>query len=264
MRIYGGASGVWVDKVRTGPISEDGSGVAVGLLHTGTSYSDDLSALGIIYHYPQTNRPTARDQAEIDATKNAARQGIPVFVIAYPSPNAATRDVFLAWVEGWDDVSKTFYIGFGESPPEQLIEDPLDSEPFEPIEKRNRKMGQVPQRPDQGRFRFRVLRRYGPKCMVCDVRVDQLLEAAHVVPDNRDGTYDPRNGLVFCRNHHRSFDLDLFAIGGIDYSIEFPDEGIDSRMLQITAQKLEPMKNKFPHNDALRTRYAGSSVNSKE
>jgi hypothetical protein len=29
-------------------------GVAVGLLHTGSSYADDLAEGGVIYHYPQT------------------------------------------------------------------------------------------------------------------------------------------------------------------------------------------------------------------
>ena len=34
-----------VDKARTGPLTDDGIGIAVGLLHTGTTYSDDISAL---------------------------------------------------------------------------------------------------------------------------------------------------------------------------------------------------------------------------
>ena len=41
--MYGGAQGVWVDAARTRPLRESGSGVAVGLLHTGKHYADDLS-----------------------------------------------------------------------------------------------------------------------------------------------------------------------------------------------------------------------------
>jgi putative restriction endonuclease len=37
LRIYGGARGIWVDKVRTQGISDDGAGVTVALLHTGPS-----------------------------------------------------------------------------------------------------------------------------------------------------------------------------------------------------------------------------------
>ena len=32
--VYGGAQGIWVDKITTGPISANGSGVTVSLLHT--------------------------------------------------------------------------------------------------------------------------------------------------------------------------------------------------------------------------------------
>jgi putative restriction endonuclease len=39
--IYGGAQGIWVDKARTAAITDDGSGVTVGVLHTGSSYADD-------------------------------------------------------------------------------------------------------------------------------------------------------------------------------------------------------------------------------
>jgi hypothetical protein len=33
--IYGGAQGIWVDKQRTGKITDDGVGITVGVLHTG-------------------------------------------------------------------------------------------------------------------------------------------------------------------------------------------------------------------------------------
>ncbi len=46
--IYGGAQGVWIHKTRTGPLTKDGSGVTVGLLHTGTSYADDLFDDGVM------------------------------------------------------------------------------------------------------------------------------------------------------------------------------------------------------------------------
>lgn len=108
--IYGGAQGVWVDKARTGSLTEDGTGVTVGLLHTGSSYADDLSDDGVLYHYPATNRPSGRDLTEIEATKTAGRLGLPVFVITYPSPDSTVRDVHLGWVESWDDSLETFLI----------------------------------------------------------------------------------------------------------------------------------------------------------
>jgi hypothetical protein len=56
LRIYGGAQGVWVDKDVTGHGARDGAGIALGVLHNGTSYKDDLSDDGVIYHFPRTTR----------------------------------------------------------------------------------------------------------------------------------------------------------------------------------------------------------------
>ncbi len=39
--VYGGAQGIWVDKSRTSSLANDG--VTVSVLHTGSSYDDDLS-----------------------------------------------------------------------------------------------------------------------------------------------------------------------------------------------------------------------------
>jgi putative restriction endonuclease len=45
---YGGAQGIWVDKARTGELTPDGAGIAVSVLHTGSSYPDDLTDDGLI------------------------------------------------------------------------------------------------------------------------------------------------------------------------------------------------------------------------
>ena len=75
--IYGGASGIWLDKERTRQIAEEDVGVTVSVLHTGSSYPDDLANDGIFYHYPDTNRTPSRDASEIEATKEAARLRLP-------------------------------------------------------------------------------------------------------------------------------------------------------------------------------------------
>ena len=128
--MYGGAQGVWVDKARTAPLTANGDGVTIGVLHTGTAYADDLSVDGVLYHYPRTQRPLGRDRAEIQATKAAGELGCPLFVITYPTPQAATRDVHLSWVEGWDDAAQLFLITFGEAPPPQLLPEAVDTLPL--------------------------------------------------------------------------------------------------------------------------------------
>ena len=96
--IYGGAQGIWVDKTRTRAIDADG--VTMSVLHTGSSYADDLYDGGLLYHYPNTGRGPGRDAGEVASTKAAHRLGLPIFVVTYPKLNAITRRVDLAWVEG--------------------------------------------------------------------------------------------------------------------------------------------------------------------
>jgi putative restriction endonuclease len=66
--IYGGAQGVWADKEVTGTASPNGAGIGVAVLHNGSSYDDDLSDDGIIYHFPDTERHAGRDAAETAVT----------------------------------------------------------------------------------------------------------------------------------------------------------------------------------------------------
>ena len=51
-RVFYGGRGIWVHQEATKGICRSANGVTVGLLHTGSSYADDLSDDGVIYHYP--------------------------------------------------------------------------------------------------------------------------------------------------------------------------------------------------------------------
>lgn len=208
--IFYGGRGIWRNKEVTGHLTPSGGGVAVGLLHTGSSYPDDVDDDCVIYHYPTTEVP-GTDAADVEATKAAHQLKLPLFVVTYPSSSSSKRDVHLAWVETWDDDARQFLVIFGtESPPEQPAAAP--DEPFVLLKKQPKMKAETTIRPGQARFRFEVLRRYGPACAVCDVSHPPLLDAAHICPWDKGGSDDPRNGLVLCALHHRAFDGALFAI----------------------------------------------------
>ncbi|HTR96611.1 MAG TPA: HNH endonuclease [Candidatus Acidoferrales bacterium] len=69
------------------------------------------------------------------------------------------------------------------------------------------------QRLHQQKFRERVLVAYGQCCAVCRLNHDELLDAAHIIPD-----HDPRgqpvisNGLALCKIHHAAFDKFFMGI----------------------------------------------------
>ena len=69
------------------------------------------------------------------------------------------------------------------------------------------------QRLHQTEFRERVVSAYRRHCAICRLKRDELLEAAHIVPDaNPLGEPSVPNGLSLCRLHHAAFDKYLIGI----------------------------------------------------
>lgn len=65
----------------------------------------------------------------------------------------------------------------------------------------------------QARFRQRVLTAYRGSCTVCRLRHENLLDAAHILPD-RHARGEPvvQNGLSLCKIHHAAFDGNILGI----------------------------------------------------
>ena len=72
----------------------------------------------------------------------------------------------------------------------------------------------------QRAFRERVLDAYRRQCAFCRLKHEELLDAAHIVPDtDPEGEPVVRNGLALCALHHTAFDR--FFVGlRPDYIIE--------------------------------------------
>jgi putative restriction endonuclease len=251
--IYGGAQGIWVDKAHTaGPeIGPDGATVAI--LHTGRHYADDLSEDGVIYHYPKTSRPPARDAAEVQATKNAMDHRLPIFVILPGTTSQSRRSLKLGWVCDFDDANHQFLILFGGEIPPRYSRAAATTEPFQLTEDPQRRASIVMARVGQQRFRFQVMSQYGHKCAVCDIRHPQLLKAAHICGKSAKGTDDWRNGIPLCATHHDAFDTYLFGIDPMTNLIRCKP-GIDERTIGIRERALQPLNN-APHIEALRWRW---------
>jgi putative restriction endonuclease len=62
-------------------------------------------------------------------------------------------------------------------------------------------------------FRERVLRAYQEQCAICRLRHDELLDAAHILPDGHPrGEPIVPNGLALCALHHAAFDRHILGI----------------------------------------------------
>ncbi|MFC5556503.1 HNH endonuclease [Methylobacterium iners] len=179
------------------------------------------------------------------------RLRLPVFVVTYPTPGAATRKVHLGWVQGYDDAEGWFLVTFGDAPGE-IAEQGIEEAAFTPVGPKVRRQQLTKARIGQPRFKFRVFQRYGGRCAACGLIVQEMLEAAHIIPAEHGGTDDPRNGLVLCCNHHSAFDRGLLLIHPETLRFEARDHLLEH--IQVTQSSLSSLPNK-PHPEALRLRW---------
>jgi len=113
------------------------------------------------------------------------------------------------------------------------------------------------QRLHQEAFRQRVLRAYREHCAICRLRHEELLEAAHILPDGHPrGEPVVPNGLALCKLHHAAFDANIIGIRP-DYRVELRLdilEEIDGPMLKYGLQGFHNAVILTPRSEELRPR----------
>jgi putative restriction endonuclease len=249
LRIFKGGRGIWWDKEFTG--DHFSPGATVSLLHTGRHYDDDLEDDFAFYHYPSTRQAT-HDKNDIQSTRNVMEKELPLFYII---ERGAKREVRKAFVD-MDDEKDVFLIRFGDAPKpfkghslERLI-----LEPFPEIEAKVRKTGTHKVRPNQKAFSIAARKFHGTVCAFCEIDVPLLLDAAHIIPDEKAGPNDPRNSLILCATHHRAFDEGLVFIHPQTLELIQGNKNIDLDKAGIKKQSLAHLVNK-PHAHPLQWRW---------
>ena len=104
------------------------------------------------------------------------------------------------------------------------------------------------QRLHQQGFRQRVLRAYRQQCALCRLKHEELLDAAHIIPDADEGG-EPvvPNGLALCKLHHAAFDRHFVGIRP-DYEVvvrqDIRDESDGPMLLHglqgVHGQRIQP------------------------
>ncbi|MBT1681232.1 HNH endonuclease [Curtobacterium aurantiacum] len=209
LHLRAGGRGIYVD-VPTTKSAIAPAGIAVSFLDLGEAYANERNVHGVTYRLPRTTRE-GRDQAEIAATVRAYELAMPVFMIL-PGTRPTSRSVRRAVVESVDLARGSVLITF-------LDDDPLppgpktdDDDEFElVVDDVETRWQRRKARPNQARFAFAVLQRYGACCAVCDLDAEPVIEAAHIRAKALQGSDDARNGLPLCSNHHRMYDAGWFT-----------------------------------------------------
>jgi putative restriction endonuclease len=117
----------------------------------------------------------------------------------------------------------------------------------------------------QRSFREKVIAAYRSQCSLCRLRHEELLDAAHIIPDSSpEGESRVSNGLALCKLHHAAFDSLIIGVAP-DYTVHVRRDVLDETdgpILRYGLQKLEgsrlylPQSNKnWPNQDALEWRF---------
>lgn len=248
--IYGGASGVWVDKTRTQEFAKEG--VAVGLLHTGRHYDDDIDESGVLYHYPTTQRPESRDNNEIQSIKNAKSLKLPIFVIR----NIGSRKkINLAWLDDFDDQLRICVLTFhGVDPESNSYRSPQELSSLPLFGPRKKNTVEVLRAERDPFFKFNILKRFQGACLVTEINVTEMLDAAHIIPVASGGTESSENGILLSASAHRALDSGLWAINPSTLQIETKKDGPSAQRMKLLVTDLSHQAAKL-NREALEFRY---------
>ena len=111
------------------------------------------------------------------------------------------------------------------------------------------------QRMHQQEFRQRVLRAYREQCAICRLRHEELLDAAHILPDGHPrGEPVVPNGLSLCKLHHAAFDRHFLGVRP-DLTVELRVDVLrepDGPMLKYGLQGFQDARLLLPRDPALR------------
>jgi hypothetical protein len=69
-----------------------------------------------------------------------------------------------------------------------------------------------PPREGQEKFKEELIKKYGYKCLISGCHIEQIIEAAHIIPYRDLNSHDVANGLLLRVDLHRLFDAHLIAI----------------------------------------------------
>ena len=118
----------------------------------------------------------------------------------------------------------------------------------------------------QRNFREKVLAAYNSQCAFCRLKHRELLDAAHIIPDNlpeSKSTID--NGVSLCKLHHSAYDSFILGVTP-DYIIKVRKDILeeeDGPVLQHGLKGLHEsrlilpsFKRQWPNKDALEWRYS--------
>jgi putative restriction endonuclease len=218
-------------------------------------YDDGYSPEGLLLYRYRGEDPQHRDNVGL---RQAMRDRIPL-VYLYRVDKGKYLAVWPVFIVGDQPEALTFKVEVDDTHSvSQAMADQRRADSVEDAAAEARRAyitASVRQRVHQRSFRARVLKAYQEQCAMCRLRHEQLLDAAHIVPDTEpEGEPIVPNGLALCKLHHAAFDRQFLGIRP-DYVIEVRQdilEEFDRPMLQHGLKEMHHAKLWVPRDRRLR------------
>lgn len=156
------------------------------------------------------------------------------------------------------------YLKFLKSSGESLqcIQEELDKagefDPSNSGDGRKKVLRSIALRRGQPKFRRALLTAYGFRCAVTGTCIEDVLEAAHIVPYNGDSTNHVCNGLLLRSDIHALFDLGLLSINPETFAVYCSEQIRGDPMYRALhgAQTRRPANaSQLPNRDALKSHF---------
>lgn len=217
-------------------------------------YDDVFSSTGLLQYKYRGENPEHRDNVGL---RKAMKQRVPLiyfhgiapgkYLASWPVYVISDEPRSLTFTVVVDDVA-TVTVRPGQEPTQEVP----DEEAL--FCRRAYVTREVRQRVHQQVFRARVLDAYREQCACCRLRHEQLLDAAHIIPDSEpEGEPVVSNGIALCKLHHAAFDQ-LFIGITPDHLIQVRADILgesDGPMLVHGLQGLDGRKILLPHSTKL-------------
>ncbi len=250
-----GPQGIWKPAIMELPLS-----IATTI---NSPYSDKISDDGFLRYSYRGTDPYHRDNVGL---RKAMQQGVPLiyFLGVEKGKYLAEWPVFIE-----SDHPENLFVNASIGARRTLLNEDSHAPDLvadaEALYRRRYATSEAIVRLHQGEFRIRVLTAYKEQCAFCHLRHQQLLDAAHIIPDTEEGG-EPivPNGLSLCKIHHAAFDGNIIGVSP-DYKIyvreDILDE-IDGPMLEYGIQRMHEnkiilpnSKNDWPDRERLALRF---------
>jgi putative restriction endonuclease len=205
-------------------------------------YDDNFSTEGLLSYKYRGSNNFHRDNIGL---REAMKKKVPLiyFLGIVPGKYLVAWPVYIV---GDDPKNLTFTVAVDDSS-SILGNSIVDGELAEP--RRAYITSLVKVRLHQRGFRERVIDAYRTQCAFCKLKHDELLDAAHIIPDNEPESRPiVNNGIALCKLHHAAFDSFIIGVSP-EYVIEVREDVLeehDGPMLQHGIKELHKQRIILP------------------